>query len=496
MICVSIGRGRHRMFRAEMEHLAEKGAQLLELRLDYLKGRVSLNRLIDNRPCPVIITVRRPQDGGRFSGTEEQRRVLLRSAIVAGVEYVDLEEDAARAIPRFGKTKRIVSYHDFRRTPEDLEEIHARLAALDADIVKIATMANHPHDNVRMLQLVQQAKVPTVGLCMGDIGTPSRVLAGKFGAPFTYATFHHERTLAPGQLSYDEMTRVYHYDQIGPETEVYGVIADPVGHSLSPLIHNTAFRAQGLNKVYLPFRVPPDDLAEFLQSDVEALGVRGLSVTIPHKERVTSYLDYMDPGVEGTGAANTIVWEDGQRKGFNTDIRAALESLEVHMRSRGGSAKDLKGRTALILGAGGVAKAIAYALTQLRMNVVISGRTLGRAEELADLFGCGVVEWERRHEVECDLLVNCTPVGMHPKVDETPYRRSALRPEMIVFDTVYNPENTLLIKDAKETECHTITGVDMFVRQAAAQFKLFTGQQAPAKLMLRTLKSATSAVKY
>ncbi len=496
MICVSIGRGRHRMFRAEMEHLAEKGAQLLELRLDYLKGRVSLNRLIDNRPCPVVITVRRPQDGGRFSGSEEQRRVLLRAAIVAGVEYVDLEEDTAKAIPRFGKTKRIISYHDFRRTPEDLEQIHARLAALDADVVKIATMANRPHDNVRMLQLVQKAQVPTVGICMGDIGTPSRVLAGKFGAPFTYATFHHERTLAPGQLSFDEMKNVYHYDQIGPETEVYGVIADPVGHSLSPLIHNTAFRAQGLDKVYLPFRVPPDDLAEFLESDVEALGIRGLSVTIPHKERVTGYLDFMDSGVQGTGAANTVVWEDGQRKGYNTDIRAALESLEAHMRSRGGAARDLKGRTALILGAGGVAKAIAYALTQLKMQVVISGRTLGRAEELANLFGCGVVEWEHRHEVECDLLVNCTPVGMHPKVDETPFNRSALRPEMIVFDTVYNPENTLLIKDAKETECHTITGVEMFVRQAAAQFKLFTGQQAPGGLMLKTLKAATSAVKY
>src|SRR6185503_11544677 len=149
---------------------------------------------------PVILTLRRPQDGGKYSGSEEERRMLLRSAIAEGVDYIDLEEDVAAMIPRYGKTKRIVSLHDFRKTPDNLEEIHARLAALDADIVKIATTANNTHDNLRLLQLMRNASVPTVAICMGDIGTPSRILAGRFGAPFTFATFHHERTLAPGQL--------------------------------------------------------------------------------------------------------------------------------------------------------------------------------------------------------------------------------------------------------------------------------------------------------
>jgi len=203
MICVSIGRGRHRHVIAEHKHLVEQGAALVELRLDYINGQVNLKRLLPERPGPVIITLRRPQDGGKYSGSEEERRMLLRTAIAEGVEYVDLEEDAAAVIPRYGKTKRIISLHDFRKTPENLEEIHARLAALDADIVKLATLANHPHDNLRMLKLVQNAKTPTVGLCMGDIGVPSRVLSGRYGAPFTYATFHHERALAPGQLSFD-----------------------------------------------------------------------------------------------------------------------------------------------------------------------------------------------------------------------------------------------------------------------------------------------------
>ena len=198
MICVSIGRGRHRHVIAEHRHLVEQGAQLVELRLDYILGSVNLKRLIAERPCPVVVSCRRAVDGGKFTGTEAQRQLLLRTAIAEGVEYVDLEEDIAASIPRFGRTKRIVSLHDFQKTPDDLEAIHHRLCGLDANIVKISTMANHPHDNVRMLQLIRGSKLPTVGLCMGDIGITSRILAGKFGAPFTFASFHHERILAPG----------------------------------------------------------------------------------------------------------------------------------------------------------------------------------------------------------------------------------------------------------------------------------------------------------
>lgn len=209
MICVSIGRGRHRFVIAEHQHLAERGAELVELRLDYINGPVNVKRLIADRPTPVVITCRRWRDGGKFRGSEQERLVLLRTAIAEGAEYVDLEEDVAGQAPRFGATRRIVSLHDFRRTPDDLEAIHRRLGQLDADIVKISTMANHPGDNLRMLRLVEKSKVPTVGLCMGDMGIPSRILAGRFGAPFTYATFSEERALAPGQLSFEQMTETY-----------------------------------------------------------------------------------------------------------------------------------------------------------------------------------------------------------------------------------------------------------------------------------------------
>ena len=491
MICVSIGRGRHRFVVATHRHLAEQGAELVELRLDYINGPVILKRLIADRPTPVVISCRRKRDGGKYKGSEEQRLMLLRTAIAEGVDYVDLEDDVADQIPRFGSTKRIISLHDFRKTPDDLEAIHRRLCRLDPDVVKICTMANHPSDNFRMLRLVHQSKTPTVGLCMGEMGIPSRILTGRFGAPFTYATFSDERALAPGQLSFQQMTQIYHYDQIDRETDVFGVIADPVGHSLSPLIHNAAFVHLKLNKVYIPIRVPREALSSFLE-EAPQIGIKGLSVTIPHKETVLEKLTQADGAVRGIGAANTVVFDGKERLGYNTDYRAAMDSLEQSMSEPGQEENALKDKTALVLGAGGVGKAIAYGLVRRDAKVVLTDGVPERAHELASRLDCRATDWSRRHTVSPDVLVNCTPVGMHPNVDESPYDKHHLRPGMVVFDAVYNPENTLLIKDARARNCEVITGVDMFVRQACLQFKHFTGHDGPAEVMRDVIKRATA----
>ncbi len=493
MIAVSIGRGRHRMMLAEHKHLAEQGAELVELRVDYIVRAINLKRLLTDRPCPVIVTCRREQDGGKWDKSEEERLMLLRSAIAEGVDYIDLEEDIAGSIPRFGKTKRIVSYHNFRETPKDLREIHARMAKLSPDIIKLATMAHNPRDNVRMLELIAESEIPTVAFCMGDMGTPSRILAARFGAPFTYATFHEERALAPGQLSFAQMRDTYHYDQITPNTEVYAVIADPIGHSLSPTVHNAAFRALNMDKLYIPLRVPREDLGDFM-TYCRGFGLRGLSVTIPHKEEILQHVDGSDRAVDHIGAANTVVMDGFDKTAYNTDYRAALDSIDATL-GRGGSVDVLAGRAAIVLGAGGVAKAIVYALKTRNVDVTISSRTMDKSEELAAKFACKAIEWKNRHNVKCDMVINCTPVGMHPNINETPYDGRYLRRSTIVFDTVYNPERTLLIKQARDLNANVITGVDMFVRQAALQFKLFTGVDAPADVMREAIKKSTGAVK-
>lgn len=474
--------------------MVEQGAQLVELRLDYINGEVNLKRLLNNRPSPVIITCRLESDGGKWKGDEETRLMLLRTAIAEGVEYVDLEESIAGTVRRYGPTKRIVSMHDFSKTPDNLEAIHARLAALDADIVKLSTMANSPHDNLRMLQMIDKSDVPTVGMCMGEIGTPSRILAAKFGAPFTFSTFHHERALAPGQLSYRQMADNYRFDSIGKETKVFGVIADPIAHSLSPIIHNAAFAADEMNCVYVPFRIPAEHLEQFI-IDCKPLGVCGLSVTIPHKEAVLQFCTKVDGAAQAIGAANTLVFQGAETLGFNTDYRAAMSSLD-RVLPDSPAAKPLSGRTALILGAGGAARAVAFGLKRRGANVVVASRTFVKAERLANWLGGRAVDWDHRHSPKADVLVNATPIGMHPNVDESPYDMHYLRPTNIVFDTVYNPEQTLLIKEARQRNCKVISGVDMFIGQAALQYAHFTQRQAPTEVMRQHFKRAIGPAKY
>jgi 3-dehydroquinate dehydratase/shikimate dehydrogenase len=259
------------------------------------------------------------------------------------------------------------------------------------------------------------------------------------------------------------------------------------------VIHNAAFRELKMDRVYVPFRVPRENLEEFI-GYARQFSVRGLSVTIPHKEAVVPLCTSTDQAVDHIGAANTLVIDGYDRHGFNTDAQAVLDSIDSTL-GRGGDVDVLTGRTALILGAGGVAKAVCYALRSRGVNLVVSSRTHDRAVELAKKWQGRAVEWRERHTLTPDLLVNCTPLGMHPNVNETPYEGDALSRATIVFDTVYNPEQTLLIKESRKKDCRVVTGVDMFVRQAAHQFKLFTQEEAPLELMRDTMRKSIGAAR-
>jgi 3-dehydroquinate dehydratase/shikimate dehydrogenase len=505
------------MMQAEIQEAARRGARLIEVRLDFLKKAPDFKRLLAEKPCSMIATVRRPVEGGKWDSGEDARRVLIRQAIVAGFDWVDLEHDVADSVPRFGNVRRIVSYHNMREMPADLEKIHQRMCAQDADVVKIAVRAQQPADNIRVLSLIDKAPRPTIAFCTNDLGFPSRILQAKFGAPFTYCAFNKERFGGLAIPSFNELKQIYHYDRLDKDTEVFGVVGDPVSHSLSPQIHNLAFRKIGLNAVYLPFRVPRDTLEDFLNL-FDSLPVKGYSVTIPHKEAAYEIADTRDETAENTKAANTLVRSLEGFAAYNTDYRGVIETLNTflpaymaHLISPPESipglpptpatapapapiAGSLHGRVALVLGAGGVARAAAHALHREGAMVTIANRTSERAHDLATEIGCRHVEWNARHNVLCEVVVNCTPVGMHPDIDETPLHHSFLKPGLIVFDTVYTPEQTLLIKEARERGCYIITGVELFLRQAALQFEYFTGQPAPVELFRRVVRRALSPV--
>lgn len=491
LTCVSIARTRHKMLLAEHRALADRGAKLVELRLDFLQRQPDIARLLKDRPTPVIITCRRPQDQGRWAGTEEQRLMLLRSAIVAGAEYVDLEDDIAKKIPRYGKTKRIISRHNFEKTPDDLFAIHDQLARLDPDVIKLTTMANSSYDCVRMLDLVQHAKIPTVGFCMGEFGRMTRILCGKFGAPFSYSTFSKERELAPGQFSFQEMQDIYHFDEINRQTNAFAVLGDPVGHSLSPLLHNAAMRKTGFNGVYIPIRIPADQFDRTLE-ELEELKFRGYSVTIPHKEAALAKYPDAEEVVHAIGAANTLYRDQhGLWRSANTDYEAALAALQLALKE----GDTLSGKRVLMLGAGGAARAIGFGVARAGGALVIASRTQDRAKRLAEQLMCRFTSWENRGSESVDLVVNCTPIGMHPNVDETPFKQHWFREEMGVFDMIYNPETTLMLREAQERGCRVVSGVEMFIRQAAAQFELFTGKTVTLDDLRETLRKGISAAK-
>lgn len=494
-ICVTIGRGRHKALQEEWTAAAEAGAELVELRVDCLRREPDMKRVLGTRPTPIVFTIRRSADGGLWRGDEQKRQRLLREAIAAGVEYVDLEGSIADSIPRYGKTKRIVSHHDYKGMPEDLPGLARSLREKDADIVKIAAVAHSVQDAARMLEMVKDADGPTIGLAMGSYGIFTRILGARYGAPFTYAGFNPERTFAPGMLLFQELRRDYFYEQIGPETQVFGVIGDPIGHSLSPAVHNAAYRAMGLDAVMVPLHIPAGTLKESLDA-LRFLNLRGLSVTIPHKEEIIKLLDRSDRAVEMLGACNTVVIDDeGQWVGYNTDYRAAITSLEDALGGAlAGDVSPLLDKQVLVLGAGGVARAIAFGLARRGAGVTIVNRHDEKAQKLAEEVGCRSTTWGMRAGTICDVLINCTPLGMHPEVNESPVPAAAFRPGLVAFDTVYHPENTLFLKLAQEHDCTTVSGVEMFVRQAALQVKHYTGEDPPMDLMRDVVRRKLSAV--
>lgn len=506
MICVTIGCGSHKRMIEERQKLADDGVKFVELRLDYLRKKPELHRLLPNRPTVVLATARRKEDGGQWRESEEARLTLLRELIVSGVDYIDLEVDVAPKIPRFGKTKRVVSYHNMKETPDDLDGLRRQMIAeCDPDVVKIAVTPKNIGDVFRLVDFLRRANAPeriaagepkTLGISMTEYGWFTRVLGKKFGCPYTYAGFSDKRILAPGLLYYKTLRDLYRYDDITESTKIFGVVADPIGHSLSPAIHNRSYAEAGLDCAYAPFRVAPEDLSEFIDRAPE-LGVAGLSVTIPHKVEIMKKLNgRIDPAVQAIGACNTVVWgPDGKLNGFNTDYMAALLAIETAMGRKVGAASPLSGASAMVLGTGGAAQAVVRGLKDRGARVVVAARSEEKGRALAKRFDCEFCRWEDRGGYVVQVLANCTSVGMFPNVDESPMEQQMLRSGTVVFDAVYNPETTYLLRMARQRGCKTVSGVEMFVGQACLQYKLFTGQKASGSFMRSVVREALSAVR-
>jgi len=460
---------------------AADAAELVELRIDHL-GAEACDGLVERYSGRCIVTYRRSDEGGVDESVSEADRLALlaRSAADDRVAYVDYElgcEGAAPPKPERA-AKLIVSRHDFSLTPhaKDLLELRETIEATGADVVKIVTTARAEADCFAVYRLFEGAAKPMIALAMGEYGLATRIIGLKLGAEITFASAAEGRESAPGQVALDDMLGMYRAGAVGPATRLFGVMGDPISHSMSPAIHNAAFRELALDAVYLPFRVT-EGAAEFVRRIFGEVGLEGISVTIPHKEAVIEALDEIDPVAERMGAVNTVAVKDGGLYGMNTDSKAACDSLAAAL---GGS---LDGRSVAICGAGGAARAIVYGAADRGAKVLIANRTRSRAERLAAETGAEVCDPGELAGREFEALVNATSVGMEPNCDSCPVAEEALREGLVVFDTVYNPLETLLLRRARERGCVTVDGMQMFVGQAAAQFELWTGAVAPGKLM-------------
>ncbi len=434
-------------------------ADVIEFRLDLIR-EADIPRLMGASKRPVIATCRPKNCGGEYVGGEGVRLSMLKQAAAAGAQYVDIEFKAAPRLGDIGDTTLIVSHHDFERTPAGLPEIYKKIAVMEPGIIKIVTYANDISDNLAVFNLLKNAKLPTIAFCMGEKGTPGRILCRKFGSAMTYASLSENTATAPGQLTAQEVRNIYNFASIGPETRVYGLIGEDVSQSLSHTYHNLAFRKMNWPGVYVKF--PVRDVAKFLQ-DFGGL-VDGLSVTRPHKETILPLLEDTSPIAKRIGSINTVTKIDGRLLGDNVDRIGAVEAIEA--------VAEITGRTALIMGAGGTAKAVAYGLKGAGAHIIVVNRTLSRAERLAKEVGGAARNFDYLKSTDYDILVNATPVGSDPAGNETLVPRQCLRENLLVLDVVY-PHTTQLLRDARAAGCKTVDGLAMFVSQAYEQLKIW-----------------------
>ena len=479
---------------ADPNQMVEKAEALvrdnsfLEFRLDYLaKPGLALPRIkrfTESHPGTVVIaTCRRVSSGGKFKGSIASQLDILGKASAAGCQMVDVElQTASKCKPDQLQKLRsraalILSFHDFRGTKK-LDETLEKMLSYPADFYKVVSTATTLSDNVAMIKFLGRRgdRHSLVSMCMGEQGIISRVLGVRAGSVFTFASATAGEATAPGQVTAQELRNVYRIEQLDAATRVYGVVGDPIAHSLSPAIMNAAFRRENVNAVYLTLHAKT---LKDLLTCVREIPIHGISVTMPYKEAILPHLDNTDSHTTKIGACNTVVRaQDGKLYGFNTDASGIVRPLERRLNT-------LEGARILVLGAGGAARAAVFGLKERGSEVYILNRSAAPAKKLAHRAHARIMKRADLKKLAFDVIINATPVGMG-NTRESPLHENEINARY-VFDMVYDPAETRLLKLAKERGAQVIPGIEMFVHQAARQFEIWTGKPAPWDEMLRVV---------
>ena len=487
-VCVAV-------FGSDAAQLIEKAESVvrdntfIEFRLDYIaRPALALSRIKEftefHPHITVIATCRRAASGGKFQGSIAAQVEILAKAAAAGCQLIDIElQTAMRLKPAQldklrSKAAIILSFHDFRAT-QKLDETLKKMASYPADFYKIVSTARSLSDNVTMMKFLEKHRDehPLVGLCMGEQGIISRVLGVRAGSVFTFGALTADEKTAPGQVTAQALRSTYRIDQVDVATKVYGVAGDPIAHSLSPAIMNAALRRENVNGVFLGLHAK--SLKDLLAC-VREIPIQGLAITMPYKQEIIPHLDNTDPATSKIGACNTVVRSDGKLYGFNTDTSGVVRPLEQRM--------TLQDARILVLGAGGAARAAVFGLKDRGAQLFILNRSLPAAQKLARQAKARTIKRADLKRLDFDVIINATPVGMG-NTRESPLNADEIKAQYI-FDMVYDPAETKLLRLAKERGAQVIAGSEMFVHQAARQFEIWTGKPAPREDMLRIVQLA------
>jgi len=485
---------------AALQHTLPAAAavcDLIEVRLDCLapaeleNGVSLITSLLEKSSCETILTFRPAEQGGRRQLNQETRRAFWSSAIFSD-SFFDVELDVAEdlnfieSLPPFpiDWSRTICSHHDFRSVPRNLDEIYDRLASTPARVLKIAVLAHDATDCISLFNLLERARTEgreMIAIAMGPAGIVTRILGPSRGAFLTYASLDGATATAPGQVSVRELREVYRLEEIDQQTKIFGLVGLPVSHSVSPHLHNAAFAAAGSNAVYLPFEV--NDVKAFMKRMIHPKtreldwNVHGLSVTAPHKSAALDQLDWIEPAAQEIGAVNTIVIEENELRGYNTDAQGFIKPLVQKF-------GDIREARCAVIGAGGAASAALSALRQAGAKATLFARNGKAANLLAARFATTWMKLVSASFAGFDVVINATPLGSAGRFEnETAATAQQLRGARLAYDLVYNPVETRFLREAREAGCETLGGLEMLVAQATVQFRLWTGGPAPETVM-------------
>jgi 3-dehydroquinate dehydratase/shikimate dehydrogenase len=487
---------------------AMKVGDFVELRLDCLAGgelailQRDLQTLLPSFSRPLILTLRPAEQGGRLE-IDNLTRVIFWTQYFAREQqphvWADVELDLMLLFQeRLKETSAVLnwqrvicSHHDFTGAGLDAAKIYEQMSGTPARILKIAVQVRDITDCLPLFQLLERARNEgreLIAIAMGQAGLLTRILGPSRGAYLTYGSLDEEHQTAPGQINAAQLRSLYRVERLDRQAMITGLVGSPIAHSVSPQMHNAAFKATDSNAVYIPFEV--QNLGAFVRRMVHPRtreldwNLRGLGVTAPYKTAIIEHLNFVEPSAAEIGAVNTIVINEEELRGYNTDVTAFVKTLSERLGT-------LRGLRCAVIGAGGAARAALRGLQQEGAQSIVFARAADSARALAEKFGSSFAPLAEARFDGFDVVINSTPLGTRgPLENETPAAASQLRGARLAYDLVYNPAETRFIRAAREAGCETMGGLSMLVAQAAEQFQLWTEEEAPIELMRAAAQAA------